>query len=486
LELKKIVLLTVILILFSIAVIVRFIRPVSAGGTITIKADGSVDPPTAPISTVDNVTYTFTDNIYGEIVVEKDNIVVDGAGYTVQGTGKGSGSGIYLSGRSNVTVKNVEVKEFYLGICLYSYCNNNTVFGNTASNNTYGVYLDSYCNNNIISGNTASNNDDGIVLTLHSSNNSLFRNTAISNGFGIGIGQSSNNIISGNNIKNNIYGVTITDSSNNIISGNNIGWCSHVWACGISLFRSSDNSILGNTITENNNWGIYLYMSSDNTIYHNNFINNTNQVYISDSLNLWDGGYPSGGNYWSNYTGVDSNHDGIGDSPHVLDGNNTDNFPLMGMFYDFAVEIEWGQICHIYVISNSTVSGFEGVCLWLTSANEYLQPGQPLIHLYVTGEEDSVGFCRIMIPRVAPLNNSYVVLVWSEYQLGHWKLVEIPSTELPTSNTTHAYIYFTYTHPLIFDEITVTIPEFPTWTSMLLVLIIVTVAITIYKRRILK
>jgi ribonucleotide monophosphatase NagD (HAD superfamily) len=62
--------------------------------TIYIRADGSVDPGTSPISTADNITYTLTDNIVGyvpedtsAIVVERDDIVVNGAGYIVQGTG---------------------------------------------------------------------------------------------------------------------------------------------------------------------------------------------------------------------------------------------------------------------------------------------------------------------------------------------------------------------------------------------------------------
>jgi hypothetical protein len=55
------------------------ITPVKAeSGTIYIRADGSIDPPTAPISTVDNITYTPTDNIINEsITIQRDNILVD-------------------------------------------------------------------------------------------------------------------------------------------------------------------------------------------------------------------------------------------------------------------------------------------------------------------------------------------------------------------------------------------------------------------------
>jgi len=75
-----------------------------------------------------------------------------------------------------------------------------------------------------------------------------------------------------------------------------------------------------------------LASSSNNSIYHNNF-NNTQQV-SSDgtSTNVWDDGYPSGGNYWSDYNGTDANHDGIGDSAYVIDANNTDNYPLMNLY----------------------------------------------------------------------------------------------------------------------------------------------------------
>lgn len=82
------------------------VQRVQATGSVYIRADGSIDPPSANITSLDNVTYTFTGNINDEIVMERDNIVVDGIGYTVQGTGSAGSRGIDLTGRSNVTIKN--------------------------------------------------------------------------------------------------------------------------------------------------------------------------------------------------------------------------------------------------------------------------------------------------------------------------------------------------------------------------------------------
>ncbi len=104
------------------------IQPVRASGTIYIRADSSIDPPTAPILTIDNITYTLTDNFITDadgIVVERDNIVVDGAGYALQGSGPACLHGIDLSGRSNVTIMNAHIKLFDSGIWLY---NSSTLF----------------------------------------------------------------------------------------------------------------------------------------------------------------------------------------------------------------------------------------------------------------------------------------------------------------------------------------------------------------------
>ncbi|MDI6847915.1 MAG: NosD domain-containing protein [Candidatus Bathyarchaeia archaeon] len=289
------------LLLTSIATLAFNVQPVESewtGKTVYIRADGSVDPPDAPIKTYDKVTYTLTGNIFSSgdgIVVEKDNIIIDGARYAVERTGAYfyEYKGVDLTGRSNVTIKNMRISTFYYGICL-AHSSSNIISGNNITANNYDGISLYYSSKNIISGNDiTANNDDGIYL-----------------------GFSSNNSISGNDI-----------------TANNDD--------GIWLLSSSNNSISGNDITANNDDGIWLWRSSSNVIYHNNFIDNTQQVDSDGSANVWDDGYPFGGNYWSDYAGVDlhsgpyqneTGSDGIWDSPYIIDENNVDRYPLVKPF----------------------------------------------------------------------------------------------------------------------------------------------------------
>ena len=161
------------------------------------------------------------------------------------------------------------------------------------------------------------------------------------NGQGLVLAFTTNSTITQNFITNDINGVGLYSSSKNIISVNGITKNNR----GIYLFESSNNTISLNNITNNDN-GIGFSLSSHSIIYHNRFINNTKQVTdvnMEDrsktlSVNIWDNGYPSGGNYWSDYTGQDSKSgsnqdqhgsDDIGDTPYIIYENNKDNYPLM-------------------------------------------------------------------------------------------------------------------------------------------------------------
>jgi parallel beta-helix repeat protein len=415
---------------------------------IFIKADGSIDPPTADITSSDNVTYTFVADINASIVVERSNIVIDGNGYTLQGTGAGNGTD--LSGRSNVTIKNTRIKSFQYGIMLYSSLNN-SVSENNITNNDYGIVIDFSYNNSISGNNITANNYDGIYL-YSSSNNNISGNTLTNNSYdGIWLDSSSNNNINGNTMAKGGDGIWLDSSSNNNINGNNI---TNNYS-GIDLQPSSNyNSISGNNIT-NNQYGIGLYSSSNyNSIYHNNF-NNTHNAYsngFSNTSNTWDDGYPSGGNYWSDYIGTNSNYDGIGDIPYVIDADDRDYFPLMGMFSDFKATSEH----HVQTICNSSIADF--------------QFNGTAIMFNVSGENGTSGFCRICIP-TALMNGTYRVFVNGD---------EISCNLLSFSNETYSYLYFNYTHST--HEIII-IPEFPSFLILPIFMVITIFAIIVYTRK---
>ncbi|MDH5732839.1 MAG: right-handed parallel beta-helix repeat-containing protein [Candidatus Bathyarchaeota archaeon] len=245
--------------------------------------------------------------------------------------------GVWLNCSSYNTVSGNTMTNNIIGVRLRIDCYDNTVSGNNITNSTYYGVLIWESSNNVVSGNTITNSSNYVGVWIYSSsyNNTVSGNNITNNYLGVYLDESSYNTVSGNNITNNYYGVYLDESSYNTISGNKITNSE----IGVSLWYSNNNTISENNIT-NHNYGVYLYGSSDNKFYHNNFIDNTQQVYIYSAgyANVWDDGYPSGGNYWSNYTGVDLYHgpyqnetgsDSIGDSPHVLDADNQDNYPYM-------------------------------------------------------------------------------------------------------------------------------------------------------------
>ncbi len=264
--------------------------------------------------------------------------------------------------------------------------------------------------------------------------------------------------IRNNIIKNNNIGVLLRHGSNDTLLIDNV--LLNNKASGIRIADNNNfNHVIGNTI-RNSTIGVELHASSFNTFYRNNFIHN--KVYQAQILggvsNRWDNG--AEGNYWSDYKGLDTNGDGIGDTelPHWVDDH-----PLIepwSLNRVFSIELN-EETYHVTVQSNSTVASFD--------FNHSLRR----ISFNVTGPNGSVGFCRLAVPNIIVEDlwqGNYTVLVDGKLPLDirNW------------TNNKYTYLYFTYNHS---TRKVVIIPEFVSSLILPLLVISTCVAIVFSKKR---
>jgi parallel beta-helix repeat protein len=215
---------------------------------------------------------------------------------------------IALSSVKNVTIKDVDIIGTYFAISL-QHAQNNTI-----QNVTGGTINLWDSTNNIITQSTAT------IEFQDSSHNTIINcNTG-----GFQFSSSNYNSILNNNCSGSGRALYLADSSNNIFFGNTV---TKFWWW-ISMYGDSSN----NTIVGNNIQTRQLYLADNlvgiNYIYHNNFIDlKWNKTTTTNSANVWSNN--GEGNCWSDFNGTDANHDGISDTPYLIDTTNADSYPLM-------------------------------------------------------------------------------------------------------------------------------------------------------------
>lgn len=235
------------------------------------------------IDAANNASIIYVNNgIYHENIIINKTISLIGENITMTIIdGNYTGDVIHISSTVGVNIKGFTIRNAgNAGINIHS--NHNTITANNISNNKYGIYS-AYSQYNNFSHNTfISNSDHGIYFYSGSNNNVIF---------------------------------------DNVFSTN---------PCGLRIKASSHNEISRNLFTDNQKGMYFCCASQYNTAFHNIFINNT--IWNADDYidgNQWDNGKE--GNHWDDYTGSDTNRNGIGDTPYTVHVNTTrqDNYPLM-------------------------------------------------------------------------------------------------------------------------------------------------------------
>jgi parallel beta-helix repeat protein len=296
------------------------------------------------------------------------------------------GSGIFLIESSDNTISRNNATNNYGEFYLFN-SNGNIVENNSMSFSIgRGISIDSSSNGNFILNNTILSNDDDGIYVYWSDFNTIMQNDIISsiNGDGIYLYWGDSNTIKNNNITRNINGIYLEASNNNNFVSNTISSNTNVAifaqgsngnvitdntissndATGINLGSCDNGAVTGNIVSMNDIGITLIGGSSGYRIYHNNIINNRVQAVEFGSFSQWDNGYPTGGNFWSDYDGLDLNStpaqnvpppDGLGDTPYVIDSDSQDDFPLMNPFGNYIFLREGWNLVSIPFIQTDTI-----------------------------------------------------------------------------------------------------------------------------------
>jgi len=252
-------------------------------------------------------------------------------------TVSGNDGALYIEVSSNITINSSNISFNGLDAVVLDWSSNVTVEGNEMwGNGDWGVFA--YESDDlVIRNNTIANNGwIGIELSLSSDRVIVEGNSVTNNNIaGLSLDTASNVTVRSNTFADNDYNVDLTNSNDVLIRNNTVATST---SDGITITGGARLTIEENNITGNGG-GVLAVGATALRVYHNAFNGNLPQAADVNGANAWDDGYPSGGNFWSDYTGVDTcsgpnqdicpDPDGFGDTPYVIDADSQDRYPLI-------------------------------------------------------------------------------------------------------------------------------------------------------------
>lgn len=377
-------------VLLGAAGVVVQAQPSLVAAPVTLDANGWSDP---SVGGWDGHTATLNRDLAQGIVIAASGVVLDGAGHTVSGGGRDSGSGVYAQFQTGLTIRNLRVTNFDYGIYL-DRCSGATLENNTLSGNAVAGITLFGGNRHVLTGNTATGNaqagidvancplsrftgnamaDNGLnfrisgkvdsdynqdidasntvqgkaLLYVVGANGATF--DASSNAGAVYLINCSGVTVKGLALSRNDVGVLLWKTSNSRLEGLQVSASAHgIWlrngsngntlqgntidgsGYGIYVEGSSSNVVTDNEIRGSGSYGLYLSNASGTRTFHNRFLANRTHAYgAGGSGNVFNEPKPEGGNFWDDWTGPDADGDGFVDVPRVFTGGS-DGLPLSG------------------------------------------------------------------------------------------------------------------------------------------------------------
>jgi parallel beta-helix repeat protein len=282
-------------------------------------------------------TIIVSEGIYAEGQIDVSKSLTLQANGTVVVDGLQEGHVFHIIYASDVTIRGFTIRNsnhtspppFYCGIFMDG-GSDFLIDGNLIENNCYGIREAWTGGRAVISNNVIVNNSYVGLVAFYSPDNLFTDNVIVNNTLaGISSSMSPNTVIVDNFIAGNSYGIRAAELGT-----------------GMTITRN---------VIADNDYGIYFEESFENRFFHNNFVNNNQQVHCNGCTDhIWDDGYPSGGNYWSEYVdadrynGVNQNEigsDGIWDHPYIIE-NSKDNYPFVNPWRSTPYNVTIEAHCH--------------------------------------------------------------------------------------------------------------------------------------------